>query len=1241
VLAVGLGCAEAPPPAEWHEEAGYRWRQLAPTKPASPGFTRLDQSTTGIAFANHVSESAALKNRILVQGGGVALGDVDGDGLTDLFLAKTEGPSALYRNLGGLRFEEIAATAGVALGDRAVTGAILHDVDGDRDRDLLVNALGGPNALLVNDGTGRFREDTLFPGRASRLGSTTSTLADIDGDGDLDLYTTNYKAYTTLDRLSPQDRAFDQIVRRRGEREFEVVERYRQDYRVIVREDLRGVSLIQRADPDALYLNDGSGRFTPVPMGGSSRFLDEEGQPLAEPREDFGLAARFYDVDGDRDPDLYVANDFEDPDQFWINDGRGTFRLITRTAQRTTSNSGMSVDFGDIDRDGWPDLFEVDMLSRDTRRLRSQIPTQTVLPKQPGVIDDRPQLQRNTLFLNRGDGTFAQIAELADLDASGWSWGTMFLDVDLDGFEDLLVTTGHPWDLMDADAQEKLRNRLSDVDWLRQRETYPSLELPNYAFRNRGDLRFEEVSDAWRFNAGPDLSHGIAAGDLDQDGDLDVVINRLGAPALVLRNDAAAPRVAVELLGRAPNTAGVGATVRVTGGGSGASGGGGAFGPQSREVTAGGLYLSHSDPLLTFAAGSADSVMIEVQWRGGARSVIAGARPNRLYQIREPETSAAPPAPSSPSPATEPMFADETDRLGHRHQESAFDDASRQLLLPNSFSQLGPGLSWYDLDGDGDDDLLAGTGRGGALDWYRNDGRRFTAAPLGAAPWARAPGDLTTLLAVPAERGTIVLAGVSSYEATTPAEAVAIPSVMGIQLDSRGRLLGPPTAAVPPDTASVGPLAVADYDQDGDLDLFVGGRIFPGAYPLSPSSRLFLNDGTGRFLLDLNGVDALRHLGMVSSALFADLDGDGDPDLVLAIEWGPIKVFLNADGRFSPAGGLGFERWFSRWLGVATGDFDEDGRLDLVTTSWGRNTRTRADSLHPLLLYFGNFDSDETIDLVLARHDERLGAVAPLASFGRLSRAITGVAERVRTFTAYADATIDRVLDTAGAKALRLGANSLDHVLWLNRGDRFEPRPLPLEAQFAPSFGPVVGDFDGDGHDDLALSQNFFPTDLNSPRYDAGRSLLLQGDGRGSLRPVAGGRSGLLVYGDQRGAAAADYDRDGRLDLVIGQNGTATRLFRNRTAAPGVRVRLEGPRGNPFAIGAQLRLVTGSGMKGPVREIQGASGFWSQSSLITVLGRLGRSAESLTVEVRWPDGRRSETPIPAGAAEVRVRPPVR
>src|SRR5213593_3508517 len=622
-------------------------------------------------------------------------------------------------------------------GGRHATGCAFADVDGDGDQDLILVALGGPNALFLNDGKGHFSAQTAD--LTSTAGSMSIAVADVDGDGDLDLYVANNKAYTTIDRIAPTERGFDRITRKLGPNRYEVREPYRADYKVVNRADLGGFSLVQRADPDFFYLNDGTGHFVREPMAHNPRFVDENEKPLSEEREDFGLSAVFADLNGDGAPDLYVANDFEDPDQCWINEGHGHFRLIPWYAVRATSNSGMAVAVSDVNGDGYPDLFEVDMLSRDTRRLKTQIPTHTAVAKRPGIGDDRPQMQRNTLQLNRGDGTFAEVARFAGVSGSGWSWSTVFLDVNLDGREDILIGTGHVSDIMDGDTQYRLRNALSGyfegavkgVDWRRMLFDYPSLKLPNVAFRNRGDLTFEDVSKKWRFDLGDDISSGMALADLDGDGDLDVVINRLDSPAAVLRNDATAPRVAVRLRGAAPNTAGIGSHVRVLGRG-------GPVPLQEREIIAGGLYLSSSDASLTFATGAAAHVRIEVDWRDGARSAIDSATPNREYEIAEPADTHA--AGRTPHALPEPLFEDATSQLGgHTHVEPYFDDYQRQLLLPNSFSQLGPGVAWVDLDGDGKEDLIVGAGRTGAIAFFHNTGTRLQPSGVKAPP---APGDL-------------------------------------------------------------------------------------------------------------------------------------------------------------------------------------------------------------------------------------------------------------------------------------------------------------------------------------------------------------------------------------------------------------------------------------------------------------------------------------------------------------------
>jgi len=1221
----------------WQTENGYRSRALEVPRRGKPGFTALDPDRTGITLVNTVSDSLLAQNRILAQGGGVCFADVDGDGLTDLFLARTAGSNALYRNLGEWRFEDITAGAGVGAPDRYSTGCAFADVDGDRDLDLMVTALGGPNALFRNDGTGHFTEQVAAVGLTSTAGSTTLALADVDGDGALDLFIVNYKAYTTLDHMSPQERAFDHVVRQLGPRRYEVREPYRADYKLVDRADQGGITLVQRADPDFFYRNDGSGRFIREPIARNPRFTDEQGRLLPSEPEDFGLGAMFADLDGDGAPDLYVANDFEDVDQFWRNDGHGHFRLVPWFDVRSTSNSGMAVDVADVDRDGTPDLFEVDMLSRDTRRLKTQIPTHTALPKRPGQGDDRPQMQRNTLQLGRGDGTFAEVGRFAGVGASGWSWSTLFLDVDLDGWEDILIGTGHRWDVMDGDTQYRLRSRLQEIDWRRMLFEYPPLPLPNVAFRNRGDLTFADVSQAWRFDLGPDMSHGMATADLDGDGDLDVVINRLDKPAAVLRNDATAARITVRLRGTAPNTFGIGSRVRVLGG---------AVPLQQREVIAGGLYLSSADPVLTFATGRAQAVTIQVDWRDGRRTVIEGARPNRLYEIDQSAAQSSPPVPlsamrrggtaqGSPSPrgrggqGERTLFQDITDQLGgHNHVEPYFDDYARQLLLPNALSQLGPGVAWDDVDGDGREDLIVGAGRTGRLAWFRNVGGRLRP---GATRVPQAAGDLTTILGWPGERGErLVIAGVASYELNSTAQALSDPSVV-----IYAPLTGTTTPLVPGDSASVGPLAAADYDGDGHLDLFVGGRILPGGYPFSPSSRLFRNEG-GRLVPDAANHRLFAGMGMVSAAQFADIDGNGWPDLIAAIEWGTIRIFLNDRGRFQPAPELpGLSGVYSRWNGLATGDLDGDGRLDILATSWGRNTDHQATPGRPLFLYSGLFGERGRPGVLLAQEDPRIKGVAPLASFSRLGQSLPSMTQRLRTFAAYADATVDQVLGPLAPNAIRLGATTLDQTLFLNRGDRFEARSLPLAAQLAPAFYAGIADFNGDGKEDVFLSQNFFATEVATPRYDAGRSLLLLGDGTGGLEPLPGQRSGVVIYGEQRGAAYADFDGDGRLDLAVSQNGAATRLFQNRGAIPGLRVRLVGPAGNPTAVGTQLRLRYDD-RSGPVREIQAGSGYWSQNGAVQVLGRAGQPT---ALWVRWPGGREQLVSLAPEQEEVTVHSP--
>ena len=1224
--------------AEWQLGQGYRSMELTVPKTGKAGFTALGSAETGITFSNTVPEEAHLTNHVYLDGAGVAAGDVDGDGLCDLYFCSAYGSNHLYRNLGNLRFEDITEAAGVACAGLRSSGAAFVDLDGDGHLDLVVTTTGNGTLVFYNDGKGHFRPTptVLNPGK----GGKTLAVADVDGDGYLDLYVVNNRVSSLLD--VPNARATFKMVN--GKQTVATFNgRPTTDPDLVDRFTIGPMGDFQEnGEPDVLYRNIGGTNFTAIPFT-NGNFLNEEGQPMVQAPLDWGLSAMFRDINGDGLPDLYVCNDFQSPDRFWINLGGGKFQLLPRLAQRKTSMSSMAMDFADINRDGYDDFLVLDMMSREhSERMRflSMLSEQSV---PAGMSVDRPQYELNTLFLNRGDTTFAEIAQLSGVEAAEWAWSCVFLDVDLDGYEDLLVAngierTGRDLDVIAYFKQLRRTRQLSDAQVFQARRLFPKQSNGNLAFRNRGDLTFEEMSKSWGFDR-KGTTTTMALADLDNDGDLDVVINPLNGPALIYRNNAPAPRIAARLKGLPPNTHGIGARIGVL------------SGPvplQTQEMICGGRYLSSDDPIRTFAAGNAKTLTIEVAWRSGRRSLITNAVPDRMYEIDEAAAEQLPPGGAqkafasalklrgNPASAV-PMFEDVSAELGHVHQDTPFADFARQPLLPNKLSQLGPGLAWVDIDGDGRDDLVIGGGGGGQLALYLNrspEGFKRVDSPSFTEVLTR---DQTGLVAWHSEtnRATL-LAGFSNYEDG----AASGPGVCQYDL-SQQKIDDSLTAT----ESSTGPLALSDLTGDGILELFIGGRVIQGHYPEPASSRLFQLRGQ-KWEADAENTPILERIGLVSGAVFSDLSGTGFPDLALACEWGPIRILRTQRGKLTdwdpplswpgttagethPARLSQLTGW---WNGISAGDFDGDGRLDLVASNWGRNTKYQALRSHPLLVYYGDLAGDGTVQMVEAHYESPLQKTVPLRQLGALSKGLPFLPARFPSNKAYSTASVEEVLGEHFAAAKKLEAVCLESLLLLNRGDHFEVRVLPDEAQMSPAFGLCVGDFDGDGCEDLFLAQNFFAVQPETPRYDAGRSLLLKGDGSGNFQAVPGQQSGLKIYGEQRGAAAGDFDGDGRLDLIVAQNGAETRLYHNKTARPGLRVRLRGPKGNLDAFGAVVRLKCG-GRWGPARELHGGSGYWSQDSAVQVLGAPEKAEE---IEVRWPGGKTSTNAVPAQAREVAV-----
>ncbi|MCR6655313.1 MAG: VCBS repeat-containing protein [Opitutus sp.] len=996
---------------------------------------------------------------------GVAIADFDRDGNLDIFAVSKNGPCALYQQYQPGVFHDVAAAVGVDCVEQdekiGKIGATAIDINQDGWPDLYVCRYDAPNLLFVNNGDGTFTERAKEFGLDIKDASVHASFADYDRDGDLDCYlVTNILDFAK----SPLGRR------------------------------------------DYLLQNDGNGHFTDVTAKTGIWGLTQ------------GHAAVWFDANSDGWPDLYVANDFETPDRFYLNKGDGTFADVVDERLPHVTYFSMSADHGDLNNDGLIDFVVTDMRDRThTQFMTGMEEIGRGLWEMERVSELIPQYMWNAVYLNSGTDHYQEAAYLTGMAATGWTFGSRLVDLDNDGRLDAFYTSGMIRNFIDADIVDK-QNRAPTLTAraLVWKDSPPRNET-TLAFRNLGDLRFEDVSDAWGLDEST-VAFGCAAADLFNTGNLDLVYSNCNAPITVVRNNTATGhRVVIKLAGRAPNRDGIGAELRIESP---------TAGKQVRQIFTERGIVASEPPVAHFGLGK-DTVItkLTIRWPRGQVQVLENLPVDRVITVNEPplpEGFTPPPAQLHVPARSDALFTENAAARGLKHisEQRPFDEFYRQRLLPRRLNGLGPVLATADVNGDGHADVFVSgsAGQAGRL-FFGNAEGKF--APATSQPWSNDAecddvGAVFLDLNGDKHPDLLLVAGGVQHERGSD----KLNNRLYLN-DGKGNftLAGPDVLA--PDGESTAAVAVSDFNGDGRVDLFVGGRVVPGKYPATPRSFLYRN--TDGKLVDVTDelAPGLREIGMVAAATFADLDGDKRDDLILALEWGSIVYFRNTGRGFEnvtdKSGLAAVTGW---WSALSVVDVDGDGRLDIVAGNVGLNSKYRASAEQPTVLFAGDFDGRGRDEIIEAQWAE--GALRPLRGRSKLAYSFPWLTKKFPTYKAYAAATIADIFEPAHlARVRRLEANELSSGVFRQGSDgKFHFEPLPRLAQLAPINAIVAEDLDHDGKLDLLVVGNSFAPEPSTGRFDGGLGLLLKGDGRGGFTPVPPAKSGIVVPGDARSAVA-------------------------------------------------------------------------------------------------------------------------